>query len=63
MSTTKSPKRVLYLEDSTNIYLKNLDTLSFMRRLNEIKERSTKCFENKFSHRKNALSIEANSKF
>lgn len=61
MSQIKSPKKIVYIEDSTNIYLKNLESLSYMRRLNEIKERSTKYIRNKQSHRKTMHSFDANS--
>lgn len=61
MSLINSPKKIISLEDSTNVYVKNLETLSFMRRLNEIRGRSTKFIENKSSHRKNMLSFDANS--
>jgi hypothetical protein len=61
MSLIKSPKIVISLEDSTNIYLKNLENLSFMMRLNEIKGRTTNFTENKPCHRKNVVSFDANS--
>ncbi len=61
MSLVRSPIKRIDIQDSTNIYLKNLDTLSFLRRLNEIKGRSAKNFENKPLLRKNVISFEANS--
>lgn len=62
MSLIKSPKRVISLEDSTNVYLKNVETLSYMRRLNEIKGRPAKYTESKPSHHKNGLSFDNRSK-
>ena len=42
MSLTKSP---FSKDDSTNLYLKNLDTLAFFRKLNHIKERENRFLE------------------
>ncbi len=62
MSTMKSPSKVSNLQDSTNIYFRNLDTLNFMKKLNKIRERENQFLEPKKTHKKNVNSM-GNSKF
>lgn len=58
-----SPLKHINLEDSTNKYLKNLETLAFMKKLNHIKDRHNKFFDPKnIINKKNVSSI-SNSKY
>ena len=62
MSLIKSsPMRKTCLEDSTNIYFKNLETLAFMKKLNNIKNRNSQYTEKNQTPKKISASF-ANSK-
>lgn len=62
MSLIKSPARVISLEDSTNMYFKNRETLTYMKKLETIKNREKQFVNIKPILRKSLHSCESDSK-
>jgi len=62
MSLIKTPARVISLEDSTNMYFKNRETLTYMKKLETIKNREKQFNDIKPILRKTLQSGESDGK-